>query len=291
MNYFSCYSKNEMYVYSDLAKYAKMISLSSFLLQKNLKDFSFYCDNTSFKTLQNYIINESNIKLIKQTLPKQIPSAFWSYPKIHTANRFDSPFCCFDIDLLLWDSSFLQKQSKDFFFPCPDTIKDNKIIIPTIHFLKSKGLLPERLMNVDFSNPNFTMFNFGFIGCNNTKIFKKYYNEVMDFFGDKKPLEIDEILLENKITDTRRAVNAFSVVIEQVLLSKIIHDEKASVNFIYPDISSTMEFPFDNSRYKVYFTHLMRQKRYPHIRDYLNHIYDLVKKEGRHSLKESKQKK
>jgi hypothetical protein len=284
MKYFSSffYNKNSN-IYVDVDRYINMFATSSFISQKNFKDFYFYTQSDLTNKMSNKFIAFNNIKIFKINNFFKFNS-FWPYSKIVSAQHVNGPFCSIDVDLFLWNPEKLINNQNDFFF-CSVNNNPKEFISSKPHglglkILKELNVVPESLKDVSEENIDFPIFNLSIFQCKRYDIFEKYLNE-LELLLLKSNL-IDDYVNNNPIIGNNSTSTAISCALEELLVSKIIHDNKCSYDSYYNNDNYELlskKFPLKDSDFdkdKIYCTHLGFSKSSPHSIQYIDLIYNEI---------------
>lgn len=266
MIYCSSILHNRNYAYSDIYKYLDMIKLHNLLCKKNFNNdhVFFSCKGTSDLLLKNGIKNS----LIDDFVDHDF---FWSYFKLYTSSLVKRPFCSIDIDCFVWNSDVLKNLDEyDFAFysidsPIGDTLSRHyRLYCRGINILREITSKDHFDFYSHGKSFGFNSYNFGILLCNDIHVYNDYFNKLSAILSDIN-IDLFRYSVPNCIS--------VSIVLEQLLLSKIIFEKKSKVKCIYPSIKYGMRFPINKDK-DLPVTHLMSMKKNKNVMNFIKKIVE-----------------
>lgn len=224
-----------------------LIFVSSFLLNKHFNgDFSFYTD-----CVKKY-------------------DFFFSLSKILSIEKTEGDFCYIDTDVLLYDKSVLETDCDFLFYSLDTTISHH--YSTGIKLLDFFDAIPLSLKD---SKLDFQIYNTGIILCKKREVFNMYLKELyysLELLDKYNDVITNRLFPEKSLKDIKICI---TLVLEQLLLSKIVKDQNCSVGYIYEDIKKGDVFSYGNDEFKL--NHLITLKHNKEILDKLKDIANSLK--------------
>lgn len=286
MQYLSSFYKSPYYVYANPAKYAKMIYCGATISDNLFPNFKLVMDENSQATLFNGL-EEAYFETTVAPTQDSSFDFFWAYSKILANMSVGGQFCNLDSDLFIWNKDVIRDDC-DFFFYSLDIPRGNPAFVNPFYevgyrILKNADALPA-ILEGSFENKvfNFPIYNFGITKCNNFAAYEYYFDILSEVM--KKSEKITELAKSNRhplahLGSSTTSYTCVTSLLEQILMSKVIHDKKLDVLTIYPSYSDGQYFPKSKEDIKnTPVTHLMHRKQTPKGLSEIEELYSNVVK-------------
>jgi hypothetical protein len=267
----------------DIDNYCKIISLSSYISKKNFNDFNLYLDNNSFNYLNKFLHPSVLSSVILKPESKNNLDFFWAYNKLLYNYNIKSKFCSIDIDCFIWLKNKIVECNSDFMFYSidkPNEDHNNPYYKIGFDALNHINCLPDSFKKYDSFPCNlkyldFTIYNMGILLCNNFEIYEKYMNELNKTLENSQ--KINKFVNENKYVGSYSVSQSVTIFLEQILLSKVVHDNKCSIETVYKYFNKGFAFPsrvVDLSNIPI--THLMGSKKNDYAKSMVDQLYNKI---------------